>query len=160
MAYFKDGQDQSGDDFTSREWFWRDARYAKGFFNALPLHIMESRDDFVFNATGETCLAAVGDVYVVYLPQGGSVSLDLRYEPVGDVFEVSHYRPSHGTYTYVGAVFGGAVVTLGPAAWSGDSVMSVKRPTATPVPAPSATPTVTATPTATPNAARDWPLYE
>ncbi len=62
----------------TREIKYRDAVRAVNFFKQhLPFHKMKSMDDLVSNST-HYCFAKADSVYAVYIPQGGSTTLDLK----------------------------------------------------------------------------------
>lgn len=133
--------DLTCDDWTSRAAFWRYGRYAKQFFDALPLAHVRPRNDLVDQATGELCLSAEGLAYAIYLPHGGSVRLDLRGE--SGLWSVGAYSPEFGTPHDSGFISAGQYVTLQGGAYE---TALIVRPTIAPSP--------------TPNSARDWSLYE
>jgi hypothetical protein len=79
-------------DFRSRASFWPYCRYAHEFFTQhVPFWEMSSADERV-SAKGAYCLAKEGEVYVVYLPRGGTTKLDL---PTG-TFSVQWFDPRNG----------------------------------------------------------------
>jgi hypothetical protein len=70
------------EDFRSRDRSWDYCRIAIEFFheNKIPFERMTCSDQLVGNeknTNSRYCFAAPGEVYVVYLPGGGSVELDL-----------------------------------------------------------------------------------
>jgi hypothetical protein len=70
------------EDFRSRDRSWDYCRFAIEFFrdNKIPLERMTCADELVGNArhtNSRYCFALAGEVYVVYLPEGGGVELDL-----------------------------------------------------------------------------------
>jgi hypothetical protein len=70
------------EDWRSRDRSWDYGRIALGFFhdNAVPFWEMRNADELVGNPQPDNscyCLAKPGEVYVVYLPNGGVATLDL-----------------------------------------------------------------------------------
>jgi hypothetical protein len=82
------------EDWRSRDHFWDLLRYAHEFFTRhLPFHEMRhagaltpNPSDFVF--------AKPGEVYAIYLPDGGAAELDLT--AAAGAFEVKWYDPRYG----------------------------------------------------------------
>ena len=103
------------EDFRSRDRWWDYCRYALEFFDKheIPFWEMASRDDLTPTA-GAYCFCKPGEVYVVYLKQGGAAKLDLSQGE--GRFEVHWYDPRHGGALQTGSVAtvaGGAVRSLG-----------------------------------------------
>lgn len=102
FGYGYPNSDLDMEDWRSRDHFWDLQRYAHEFFTQyLPFHEMSSAgeltpapDDFVF--------AKPGEVYAVYLPNGGTTTLDLS--ATGGAFEVRWYDPRHGGVLREGSV--------------------------------------------------------
>ena len=74
------------EDWRSRERSWDFARVALDFFRdeRIPFWEMEPADALVGNAAEDNCryaFAKPGEVYLVYLPKGGSAELDLTGAP-------------------------------------------------------------------------------
>jgi hypothetical protein len=123
------------EDWRSRDRSWDYCRLALEFFSGerVPFWRMRNADELVGNperGNDRYCLAAVGEAYVVYLPEGGEVWLDLEGE--GGRFEVRWYDPRRGGEMRVGSVDeveGGGVVSLGfpPAERGEDWVVYVER---------------------------------
>jgi len=113
FGYQQPHNDLTCEDWGSRDHMWDLTRFALDFFQKqLPFWRMTSADSLVSNATGAWCLAAPGEVYALYLPSGGSPSLQL---PAGD-FTVEWYNPRTGGALQQGAVTkvtGGGAVALG-----------------------------------------------
>jgi hypothetical protein len=98
------------EDFRSREGAWDDAAIALRFFHdeKVPLTDMEPADALVGNAVEDDsryALAQRGELYLVYLPDGGSAELDLT--GTSGRYGVSWFDPRHG-----GPLRPGSVVTL------------------------------------------------
>ncbi|MBS1827910.1 MAG: DUF5060 domain-containing protein [Acidobacteria bacterium] len=83
------------EDWRSRDHFWDLQRHAHEFFTRyLPVAKMRPTEELVF--------AQPGDVYAVYLPEGGSKDLDLT--GAAGRFEVKWYDPRHGGELQDGSV--------------------------------------------------------
>jgi hypothetical protein len=108
------------EDFRSRDKSWDYCRYAVEFFRdqKLPLDKMSCHDSLVGNAAHDNsryCFAAPGEVYVVYLPTGGTTDLDLTAAPNREL-TVKWFNPRAGGALLDGtvkAVRGGQQVSLG-----------------------------------------------
>lgn len=109
------------EDFRSRDRSWDDCRIALDFFRDenIPFWEMRNADGRIGNTKRDNskyCLAKAGDVYLVYLPQGGSSSLDLAGE--SGTFTVRWFNPREGGELAEGSIpslEGGAKVDLGEA---------------------------------------------
>jgi CubicO group peptidase (beta-lactamase class C family) len=86
--------DLSAEDWRTREGMYRQTRLALGFFHEhLPFHRMEPADDLVVGH-GVFALAAPGEVYAIYLPNGGGTRFDLG--PQAGLYEVRWFDPRSG----------------------------------------------------------------
>jgi hypothetical protein len=102
FGYEYPDSDLDMEDWRSRDHFWDLLRYAHEFFTRyLPFHEMRHADaltpnphDFVF--------AKPGELYAVYLPDGGSADLDLN--GAAGEFEVKWYDPRYGGELQQGSV--------------------------------------------------------
>jgi hypothetical protein len=109
------------EDFRSRDASWDYCRIALEFFpaNRIPFWEMRNADALIGNATHDNskyCLAKPGEIYLVYLPSGGTTDLDLGGAQGG--FEVGWFNPRAGGPVRTGSVArveGGAQVSLGAA---------------------------------------------
>ena len=127
--------DLNAHDFRSRDKSWNYCRLALEFFHAnrIPFWDMASANALVGNAKNDNsryCFAKPGEVYVVYLPSGGSAELDLT--GVVGAFDVSWFDPRNGgelRKSDVARIAGGGKATLGqpPADVGEDWVVLVKR---------------------------------
>jgi len=105
-------------DWRSRDRWWDYCRYALEVFRAgkIPFWEMTCRDDLVGNAKHDNsryCFAKPGEVYLVYLPKGGTAELDLR--GAGGTLAVGWYNPrTGGPLKGGGKINGGDKVTIGP----------------------------------------------
>ncbi len=104
------------EDWRSRDRVWDFTRHALHFFTTyLNVRQLEPQDAIIKGAQ-HYCLAEIGQTYVVYLPFGGTVELDLSSQ-VG-TFEVAWYDPRSGGNLQQGEVAeveGGSIVSLGSA---------------------------------------------
>jgi hypothetical protein len=94
-------------DFRSRDRSWNYARIALEFFaqRAIPFWKMRNRDDLVGNPAHDNsryCLAEPGELYLVYLPAGGTGELDLA--GVQGKFSVHWFSPRVGGLLQSGPV--------------------------------------------------------
>lgn len=122
-------------DWRSRDQSWTFGRMALEFFhrNAIPFWAMQNANPRVGNGRNDNsryCLAKPPELFVVYLPQGGSVQLDLTDAP--GRFEVLWFNPRTGGALRPGPVpqvQGGARVNLGqpPEEPEADWVVLVRR---------------------------------
>ena len=114
FGYMYPHNDLDLEDFRSRSQIWSMTRHALDFFHEhLAFHEMTPADHLASNS-GAYVLAKLGQVYAVYVPSGGSTSLDL--ESNAGEFEVSWFDPAQGGGLSDGtAVSGPGVVQLGPA---------------------------------------------
>ena len=107
------------EDWRSRDKSWDYCRIALEFFrnNNIPFHEMAPADELVGNSAHDNsryCLAKPGEIYLVYLPNGGTQQIDLR--DASGAFSVEWFNPrSAGTLASgsVKSVSGGATVSLG-----------------------------------------------
>lgn len=107
------------EDFRSRERSWDYCRVALDFFreHEVPLERMANHDRLVGNPGHDNsryCFAAQGELYLVYLPQGGTAKLDLTGQ--SGAFSVAWLNPRAGGPLREGSpkhVSGGGEVSLG-----------------------------------------------
>ena len=109
------------EDWRSRDRSWDYCRIAVQFFhdNDIPFWEMRNRDELVGNpdhGISTYCFAKANDTYLVYLPNGGKSSLDLR-DAEGD-YDVHWFNPRRG-----GALVGGDVKAV-----SGSSEVELGSP--------------------------------
>ena len=71
---------------------WMEIGGARTFMESLPFWEMEPRNDLV-NSGLAFCLAKPGEVYALYLPSGGTVSVDLVQ---GNSYVYKWWDPSNG----------------------------------------------------------------
>jgi hypothetical protein len=135
FGYGLPDNDLVAENFRSRDKTWDYGRIAVDFFHSqkIPFWDMTNADELVGNNRHDNsrfCFAKVNDVYLVYLPAGGTASLDLS--KAGGQFAVSWLDPRNGgplRRGSVSAVKGGASVMLGepPDAPTEDWLVVVRR---------------------------------
>jgi hypothetical protein len=120
------------EDFRSRDKSWDYARIALDFFRSerIPFWEMSNADGLAGNPKHENtryCFAKEGQIYVIYLPAGGSSDLDLGRAP--GPFRLSWFDPRNGgPLQRGGRLRGGGVVTIGPPPGdAGDDWLAVIR---------------------------------
>ncbi len=99
--------DLTGEDYRSRDKSWDYCRYAISFFegNSIPFWEMKNADALVGNAANDNsryAFAKPGEVYVVFLPEGGAATLDLT--DASGSFQVQWFDPRKGGALQQGAV--------------------------------------------------------
>jgi hypothetical protein len=107
------------EDYRSRDQSWDFARIAVEFFasNKIPFWEMTNANDLIGNGKDDNtkyCYTKTGEVYLTYLPNGGTSELDLT-NAVGE-FSVRWFNPRKGGALQTGSVKsvrGGATVMLG-----------------------------------------------
>ena len=107
------------EDWRSRDQSWNYCRTAIGFFhqNKIPFWDMKNVDSLVGNPNHDSskyCFAKSNATYLVYLPNGGSCSLDLRGAKGN--YHVSWFNPRDGGPLQAGSiasVAGGNEVNMG-----------------------------------------------
>ena len=141
FGYGHPDDDLDCEDWRTRDAMWAQTRHALEFFERhLPYDEMTPRDDLVTalggSGAGAWCLARPGEVYAVYLAEGGSATLDLGDSTAG--FDVRWYDPRAGGPLLTGTVDhvqGPGLVELGTlpgAAPGADQVLLVEQPNAAP----------------------------
>ncbi len=115
FGYQHDHSDLTLDDFRSRDEFWDVTRYAKQFFteNGMPFWEM-TNDNSATSTSSDYVLSKTGEVYAVYLKNGGPTNLDLS--GVSGNFNVAWFDPRNGGNLQAGSVtevVGGNNVSLG-----------------------------------------------
>lgn len=99
FGYQFDQNDILCEDWRSRDRSWDYCRYAIQFFheNSIPFWEMTNKDELVGNPEhGNSCycLAKPDEIYLVYLPDGGSRQLDLT--DASGVYELHWFNPQRG----------------------------------------------------------------
>ncbi|MEM7478696.1 MAG: DUF5060 domain-containing protein [Planctomycetota bacterium] len=106
-------------DWRSRDKSWDYCRFALEFFDSegVPFWEMSNADELVGNAeheAGKFCFAKAGEIYLVYLPDGGEAEIDLRNQK--GQFNVEWFNPRTGGMLQTGSVLSiksGGSVSLG-----------------------------------------------
>ncbi|OYP34154.1 DUF5060 domain-containing protein [Rhodopirellula sp. MGV] len=119
FGYQFDQNDIVCEDWRSRDRSWDYCRHALSFFQGhdIPFWEMTNADALVDNLRHDNsryCLAKSGELYLVYLPEGGAHQLDLSEAPGN--FAVQWYNPRSGgklTSGETAEVVGGSVVRIG-----------------------------------------------
>ncbi len=102
------------EDFRSRDRSWDYCRIALDFFreHVIPLDRMTNADELIGNNTHDNlgyCLAQKGALYLIYLPKGGGLQLDLS--AASGEFSLAWYNPRDGGALQIGPrLTGGAPV--------------------------------------------------
>jgi hypothetical protein len=99
FGYSLPDNDLTLENFRSRDKSWDYARIALDFFRSqrIPFWEMSNADLLVGNSTNDNstfCFAKPGELYLVYLPQGGSADLDLG--GITGTLNVSWFDPRSG----------------------------------------------------------------
>jgi hypothetical protein len=119
FGYQLPDNDLTLENFRSRDRSWDYGRIALEFFRTpgIPFWDTVNADELVGNPGHDNtryCLASPGELYLVYLPDGGTTSLDLTGAPGS--FDVAWFNPRAGGDLSTGSVDvveGGSVVSLG-----------------------------------------------
>lgn len=94
FGYGKPNSDLDLEDWRSRDHFWDLQRYAHEFFmRYLPFHQMKHHEELT-SAGSDFVFARPGEVYAIYLPDGGTAELDLS--GFTGEFQIKWYDPRHG----------------------------------------------------------------
>ncbi len=135
FGYQFDENDILCEDWRSRDQSWDYCRIAIGFFhdNNIPFWEMTNADALVGNpkhAAGKFCFAKAGEIYLVYLPEGGAGELDMT--AADGQYDVKWFNPRQGGELLAGSVrsvSGGQRVSLGapPADVKEDWLVVVRR---------------------------------
>lgn len=94
--------------FGSRDTIWDYSRIAREFFETLPVNEMSNQNALIGNTNDSNdkyCFAKPGEVYAIYLPNGGTTNLDLG--SVSGSMDVEWYDPRNG-----GNFLGGTVTSV------------------------------------------------
>ncbi len=94
--------DLNCEDWRSREHLWDMTRYALEFFRKnLPFSQMTHNDELT-SAKDDYCFAELGRTYAIYLPAGGTTSLDLGNKSA--TFTIEWFNPRTGGSLRMGTV--------------------------------------------------------
>ncbi len=122
------------EDFRSRDKSWDYCRIALEFFreSRIPFWEMKNANALIGNEKNDNskyCFAQAGELYLVYLPNGGTTDLDLS--GVSGGFTVEWFNPRRGGALHDGSVksvSGGGKVALGtPPADAGEDWLAIVR---------------------------------
>ncbi|MFM7181670.1 MAG: putative collagen-binding domain-containing protein [Verrucomicrobiales bacterium] len=123
------------EDLRSRDRSWDYCRIALDFFREkkIPFAEMSNANEMIGNSKNDNskyCFAKYGEIYLVYLPAGGTTTLDLTAVP--GTFSVSWFNPRAGGPLEAGSVKSieaGKVVNVGhsPRDGSEDWLVVVRR---------------------------------
>jgi hypothetical protein len=99
--------DLAGQDWRSRDKTWDYCRLALEFFrdNQIPFWEMSSADGLIGNSQSDNskyCLAKKGEVYLIYLPNGGTTEIDLT--GVAGIYSAMWFNPRSGSALQPGTV--------------------------------------------------------
>ena len=119
FGYALPDNDLIGENFRSRDKSWDYGRIAIEFFQAqkIPFWEMTNVDELVGNTAHDNsryAFAKANDLYLVYLPSGGTTNLDLS--GATGIFTISWFDPRNGGPLKAGSVqttTGGSAVALG-----------------------------------------------
>ena len=93
--------DLNCEDWRSRDHLWDLTKIALDFFQTyLPFAGMSSADELT-TAADDFCFAKAGEIYAIYLPHGGTTSIDLA----GGEYSVQWYNPRTGGELASGSLF-------------------------------------------------------
>ncbi|MBC8133041.1 MAG: hypothetical protein H7X95_08680, partial [Deltaproteobacteria bacterium] len=123
MGYGNTCTDVNCENLRSRDQIFKFAKYAREFLQRLPLDDMQPADTLV--SGGGKVLRKVGAVYAVYLPTGGSATLNLAGET--GAFQVRFFNVLTGVYGPTTMVNGGGSVSLGTPPFAGDVAVVVEK---------------------------------
>jgi hypothetical protein len=92
FGYNYEHGDLNCEDWRSRDLMWDQTRIALEFFHQyLPFYQMENHDEL---ASKGYCLADPGSVYALYLPGGGTATVDLSDQT--GTYSVTWFDPRNG----------------------------------------------------------------
>jgi hypothetical protein len=113
------------EDYNASDPVWELIRknlgYSRDYALRLDLKSAVPHGDLVLSESIGYCLAKPGSQYLVYLPTGGSVTLNLS--AVTGTLSVEWLNPATGDIVLAGTVGGGSSVTVPAAPFSGPSVL-------------------------------------
>jgi hypothetical protein len=129
FGYKHPESDLTCQDWRSRDNMWDQCRYALDFFKKSAIPFWEMANDNGLSSNEDSyCFAKEGEVYVVYLKNGGETELNLN--SFKGKFKVSLYNPRTGEYAGKRkTIQGGRKVSLGapPSEGKQDWVVLVRR---------------------------------
>jgi len=103
FGYALPDNDLVAENFRSRDKSWDYARIAVEFFHSqkIPFWEMKNADELVGNAKHDNsryCFAKAGEIYLVYLPSGGTSTLDVSQVKGPQSFTISWFNPRTGDF--------------------------------------------------------------
>jgi hypothetical protein len=114
VEWYMGRKDLTTEDFRPYSGLWRQSALAVQFFREhLPFETMSSMDELT-PASGDYCFARAGELYTVYLPFGGTGTIDLR--GATGTFEIQWFNPREGGSLLAGSIpraEGGKCVSFG-----------------------------------------------
>ncbi len=110
FGWLRPPNDLNAEDWRSRSKVWQQTAIAKDFFETLPYTEMVNLDDKL-KGSPAYCFGREGDVYLIYIKNGGKVSLDLT--GFQSDYEVHWFDPRLG-----GKLQKGSVRRLAGGSWS------------------------------------------
>lgn len=112
FGWHKSPNDLNAEDWRSRNNMWEQTDIAHKFFKELPLTEM-NENNLLLSKSDNYCLANPGNVYALYLKNGGPIHLNL--DEYTDKFKVSWFNPRSGEWSRdsIEYVQGGGVAYLG-----------------------------------------------
>jgi len=132
FGYKQPENDLNLTDFRSRDLWWDQCRHALKFLydNNVPFWDMSNTDNLISNSgnTGNHCLSKEGEVYVVYLRNGGEHNINLT--STSGLFNTHWYNPRSGGSLISGkSIKGGTNSELGspPNTTQSDWVVLIKK---------------------------------
>jgi len=106
--------DLTTEDFTQWSNIWDQTNYAVSFFREnIPFWRMQNADQLI-TGTKNSCFAAAGEIYTIYLPSGGSTTIQLPSRK----YQIKWYNPRTG-----GSLLDGSIKTV-----EGPGVLSIGNP--------------------------------
>ncbi len=100
FGYNFPNNDLNCENWRTRDHMWDLTRYALDFFHDhLPYQKMSFHDELT-SAPDDYCFACPGEVYAIYLPSGGSTSLDLGGTTA--TFQIRWFNPREGGLLQMG----------------------------------------------------------
>ncbi len=107
-----DQHDLNAEDFRSRQNLWRQTKHCVDFFQEFELHLDDMRPADHLVGDNAWCLTKSNSIYLVYLPNGGSTTLDLS-SAEKPVYGVVWTNPINGKQEVsTSNVTGGETITL------------------------------------------------
>lgn len=95
FGYQEEHNDLNAEDWRSRDALWDYTRIAMDFYNdnSIPFWKMDNENDLT-RSEKDFVFADPGDVYVIYLPDGGAATLDLQNN--AGIYSVEWFNPRKG----------------------------------------------------------------